>query len=120
MYASMMRGTFIILVFAVGTWISSAHARALIGTNPRDQSMRIIIFGRSSTSAAILSHQTTVDDPSCTESSPLPPSKSPPLPPFTPPPPDPGPSPRPSPRPTTYHGIVTGGGSLRVSNVASF
>ncbi|CAL9011000.1 unnamed protein product [Prunus brigantina] len=54
-YASMMRGTFIIiLMFAVGTWISSAHARALVGTNPRDQSMRIIIVGRSSTSAAPL------------------------------------------------------------------
>ncbi|XP_021833747.1 uncharacterized protein LOC110773528 [Prunus avium] len=103
MYPSMMRGTFIILVFAVGTWISSAHARALIGTNPRDQSMRIIIFGRSSTSAA-----------------PLPPHKSSPPLHFGPSPPDPGPAPKPSPVPLKYHGIVTGGGSLRVSNVASF
>ncbi|ONI16506.1 hypothetical protein PRUPE_3G102800 [Prunus persica] len=112
----MMRGTFIILMFAVGTWISSAHARALIGTNPRDQSMRIIIFGRSSTSAAPLSHQTTVDDPSCTANSPPPPHKSPPTPPLGPPAPNPGPPPK----PPKYHGIVTGGGSLRVSNVASF
>ncbi|KAI5337676.1 hypothetical protein L3X38_016953 [Prunus dulcis] len=34
LYASMMRGTFIILMFAVGTWISSAHARALIDQSP--------------------------------------------------------------------------------------
>ncbi|KAH0982943.1 hypothetical protein GBA52_010120 [Prunus armeniaca] len=90
-------------MFAVGTWISSAHARALIGTNPRDQSMRIIMFGRSSTSAA----------PS------LPHKSRPPLH-FGPTPPDAGPPPKPSPGPTKYHGIVTGGGSLRVSNVASF
>ncbi|KAL6286127.1 hypothetical protein ACE6H2_010517 [Prunus campanulata] len=120
MYASMMRGTFIILMFAVGTWISSSHARALIGTNPRDQSMRIIIFGRSSTPAAPLSHHTTVDDPSCTENSPSPPHKSPPPLHFGPSPPHPGPTPQPSPTLLTYHGIVTGGGSLRVSNVASF
>lgn len=86
------------------------------GTNPRDQSMRIIIFGRSSTSAAPLSHQTTVDDPSCTANSPPPPHKSPPTPPLGPPAPNPGPPPK----PPKYHGIVTGGGSLRVSNVASF
>ncbi|XP_008228835.1 PREDICTED: atherin-like [Prunus mume] len=117
----MMRGTFIIiLMFAVGTWISSAHARALIGTNPRDQSMRIIMFGRSSTSAApSLPHKSrpplhfgrTPTDAGCPPRPPLH---------FGPTPPDAGRPPKPSPGPPKYHGIVTGGGSLRVSNVASF